>query len=63
VLNNNNNNNNKFHHLLLSTENNYILQLGTIIINEASVLESFLSGFWHGRQVIFRNFGNSKKIN
>jgi hypothetical protein len=43
------------------SKNNNILQLGTTLNNEASVLESFLSDFWHGRSIFFRLFSKSKK--
>jgi hypothetical protein len=50
---NNTNNNNNFIIYFSALKIIIYLQLGTIQNNEASVLESFLWGFWHGRQVIF----------
>jgi hypothetical protein len=46
-----------------SSENNNILKLGNILNNKASVLESFLSDFWHGSRYFSEFSANSKIVN
>jgi hypothetical protein len=44
------------------SKNDNILQLGSILNNEVSVVESFFSDFWHGSRYFSKKFANPKII-